>query len=216
MIKKRLLVFASGTKDGGGSGLRKMLEYGLPIVGVVSNHENGGVKKIADEYDIPFTYFPISMESLENFQKVVRHYKADFVMLSGYMRFAIGLDPKTSCNIHPAPLPEFGGVGMYGRKAHEAVLAAYKREEITHSAVSIHFVVDGNGKKEDGYDKGPLIFSLPIKIFPDDTVDDLAARVNAAEHKWQSKIMEMVINGEIYWDGVDPNSVVGAMILKAA
>ena len=53
--KSRLLVFAAGTKDGGGSGFENLVKATMPvdghpsvlnaeIVAVVSNHEYGGVK----------------------------------------------------------------------------------------------------------------------------------------------------------------------------
>src|SRR6185369_503457 len=52
----------------------------------------------------------------------------EVVVLSGYLR---QLGPQTLAryagrilNIHPGPLPAFGGHGMYGRRVHEAVLAA--------------------------------------------------------------------------------------------
>lgn len=64
--KQRILVFASGSKDGGGSGFQEMVEYtrttpailDAEIVGVVSNHEKGGVYKKAKALGIEFFYWP--------------------------------------------------------------------------------------------------------------------------------------------------------------
>ena len=55
MPKPTLLVFASGTKDGGGSGFKRLVlasrtdppELAATIVGVVCNHLEGGVHQIA-------------------------------------------------------------------------------------------------------------------------------------------------------------------------
>jgi len=73
-------------------------------------------------------------------------------------------------NIHPALLPDFGGRGMYGHRVHEAVLAAGRRE----SGCTIHFC-------DNEYDHGPIILQRRIPVLPDDTPDELAARVFAQE-----------------------------------
>lgn len=73
-------------------------------------------------------------------------------------------------NIHPALLPEFGGLGMYGRRVHEAVLAAGK----TQSGCTVHFC-------DNDYDHGPIILQRKVPVHPNDTPDELAARVFAEE-----------------------------------
>jgi len=102
-----------------------------------------------------------------------------------------GLDPETTINIHPGPLPEFGGPGMYGHHVHEAVIAAYKRGEITQSAVTMHFV-------DELYDHGPSIFRIPVLIRPGDDAETLAKRVNEKERAWQSYILNRVVQRDIY------------------
>lgn len=69
-------------------------------------------------------------------------------------------------NIHPALLPKFGGKGFYGRRVHEAVLAAGERE----SGCTVHFA-------NDEYDAGPIILQRRVPVLPGDTPDSLAARV---------------------------------------
>lgn len=205
----RLLIFASGTKDGGGSGFENLVNASrdgrltADIVGVVSNHENGGVREKADRLGVPFIYFPGAYDA-EQYQKIVQETKADFVALSGWLKLVKGLDPRTTFNIHPGPLPDFGGANLYGHYVHEAVLAAYKEGRITHSAVSMHFVTEN-------FDEGPVFFSHPVEILPDDTVETLAKRVNEAEHRYQPEITNLVINGKISWDGKDPATLQGAV-----
>jgi len=116
-----------------------------------------------------------------------------------------GLDPQKTINIHPGPLPRFGGAGMYGHYVHEAVMEAYKKGEVDHSAVSMHFVTEN-------YDEGPLFFSQSVPILPDDTAETLAKRVNEAEHKWQPIITNKVLQGEISWDGQNPQSLKGSIL----
>jgi folate-dependent phosphoribosylglycinamide formyltransferase PurN len=205
MSKPRLLVFASGTSTGGGSGFEKLVsatQNGIldaEIIGVVSNHRNGGVEQKAERLNIRFQYFP-GPWTAERYRHIIGIFSPDFVALSGWLKMVYGLDPKTTFNIHPGPLPDFGGQGMYGHHVHEAVLKTYKAGKIKYSAVSMHFVTQE-------YDKGPVFFWFPIPILDSDTADDIGSRVNHAEHYWQPRITNLVVRGEIYWDGRDPASL---------
>lgn len=73
-------------------------------------------------------------------------------------------------NIHPALLPKFGGPGMFGRRLHEAVIAAGE----TESGCTVHFC-------DNEYDHGPIILQRKVAVDPSDTAETLAARVFAAE-----------------------------------
>ncbi|MDB5195079.1 MAG: phosphoribosylglycinamide formyltransferase, phosphoribosylglycinamide formyltransferase 1 [Parcubacteria group bacterium] len=210
-MRAKLLICASGTPRGGGTGFEnyalaaKRDELNADIVGVVSNHENGGVRERADRLCIRFSYLSKNLCTAKEYRALVDYFKPDFVALSGWMLKTSGLDPRTTFNIHPGPLPEFGGHKMYGDRVHAAVLAAYRRGEITHSAVSMHFV-------DSEYDTGPLFFRHPVPIEPNDTVETLRARVNREEHFWQPQITNMVLEGDVRWDGTDPASLIGSMV----
>jgi folate-dependent phosphoribosylglycinamide formyltransferase PurN len=209
-MKPKLIIFASGSSTGGGSGFEKLClamkegKLRADIVAVVSNHENGGVRKHAENFGVHFIHFA-GPWTAEKYQEIVKETGAEYVGLSGWLKLVRGLDPKKTFNIHPGPLPMFGGKGMYGHHVHEAVMKAYKEGTVTHSAVTMHFVTDE-------YDKGPTILNLPIEISPNDTAETLGKRVNEQEHAWQWKITDMVVNGEIYWDGKDAKSVFGAIL----
>jgi phosphoribosylglycinamide formyltransferase-1 len=197
--KIRVLVFASGDAKGGGSGFQELVEFSrtnppildAQIIGVISNHPNGGVRKRADALHIPFEYWPGPFDA-KGYRAFVERYQADFVMCSGWLKFVRGLDPAKTVNIHPGPLPRFGGPGMYGHYVHEAVMAAYHRGEITQSAVTMHFV------DEVAFDNGPIIFQMPILIRPEDDAETLAKRVNEKERAWQSYILNFVVHRYIY------------------
>jgi phosphoribosylglycinamide formyltransferase-1 len=196
----RVLVFASGDEKGGGSGFQELVEFSrtnppvldAQIIGVISNHPHGGVRRKADALRIPFEYWPGAYHA-EGYRTFVEKYQADFVMCSGWLKFVRGLDPAKTVNIHPGPLPRFGGTGMYGHYVHEAVMAAYHRGEITQSAVTMHFV------DETAYDHGPIIFQMPVLIRPGDDAESLAKRVNEKERAWQSHILNLVVHGHIYF-----------------
>ena len=206
---KELIVFASGTATGGGSGFANLIESNLlkrgTVVKVISNHKNGGVQKHAERLGIPFVHFAGSYTS-EEYQLLVNN--TDYVALSGWLKPVRGLDPCTTFNIHPGPLPRFGGKGMYGHHIHEAVIEAYRAGEVTHGAITMHFVTDFDTHSNDGYDKGPVFFEKEIAILEDDTAESLGKRVNEAEHKWQPVVTYQVLAGEIYWDGKNNDTIV--------
>lgn len=205
MSKPKLLIFSSGTAEGGGSGFENLVKardggvLNAEIVGVVSNHELGGVRERANRLGVPFIYFEKPFTE-ERYQQIVRESEAEFVALSGWLKLVSGLDPRTTFNIHPGPLPKFGGKGMYGHFVHEKVLEAYKKGEVTHSAVTMHFVTPI-------YDEGPIFFRQEVAILPTDTAEILGKRVNEAEHEWQPIITNKVVSREISWDGKDPKTL---------
>lgn len=200
-----LVVFASGTEKGGGSGFENLVqssrrgELKARIITVVSNHQAGGVYKRAKALETRFVHFPPPYTA-ERYQQIVKAIGADFTALSGWLKLVEGLDPRTTFNIHPGLLPEFGGPGMYGHYVHQAVYEAFMAGDLTHTAVSMHFVT-----KE--YDKGPVFFRKPVRINAEDTPESIGHNVNAVEHAFQPVITNLVVNGFISWDGKDPRSL---------
>jgi phosphoribosylglycinamide formyltransferase-1 len=192
-----ILVFASGTKNGGGSGFEKMVRASRTrppvldawICAVITNHFEGGVWNKAKALGVRSEYW-VGPYLTKGYQNFVKYFNADYVMLSGWLKQVTGLDPARTINIHPGPLPRFGGPNLYGHHVHEAVMAAYHRGEITHSAVTMHFV-------DEIYDHGPIFFALPIPIEPRDSPETLAAKVNQAEHEWQPRVLNYVVQGQV-------------------
>ncbi len=92
----------------------------------------------------------------------------DLVCMAGFLSLWRIPDPMYGrvINIHPALLPEFGGLRMYGRRVHEAVLDAGR----TQSGCTVHFC-------DNEYDHGPTILQRKVPVLTDDTPDTLAARV---------------------------------------
>ncbi|HSI73564.1 MAG TPA: formyltransferase family protein, partial [Fimbriimonas sp.] len=92
--------------------------------------------------------------------------------------------PNRVLNIHPALLPKFGGKGMYGRRVHEAVLAAGE----TESGCTIHLVTPV-------YDEGPIILQKTCPVLEGDTPETLATRVLQVEHEAYPEALAKVIRG---------------------
>lgn len=215
MSIETLLVFASGGKnpEDGGSGFQKLVEASRTgiidgtIVGVVSNHVQGGVYMRAKELGIQFFHSPKG-RTANDYHNIISASHAKWVALSGWLGHIEGHDPAKTFNIHPAfDLDRFGGKGMHGRHVHEAVWEAFLKEEITHTGITMHFVT----ARYD--DPGAVFFkrSLPItKSFRNARV--LGQAVNLLEHAWQAKITNRVIHGEISWNGQNPASIRGTDI----
>jgi phosphoribosylglycinamide formyltransferase-1 len=114
----------------------------------------------------------------------------ELVVMSGYLRrlgpATLALYAGRILNIHPGPLPAFGGEGMYGRRVHEAVLAA----AVPESGVVIHLV-------DEEYDHGPHLAARAIPVLPGDTVEALEARVRAVEPEFFVETLQRIVRGEI-------------------
>ena len=87
-------------------------------------------------------------------------------------------------NVHPALLPAFGGLGMYGRRVHEAVLEAGVRV----TGVTVHLV-------DEVYDRGPVVAQWPVPVLDDDDVHSLASRVLREEHRLLPAVVAAVADG---------------------
>jgi len=195
-MEEKLLVFATGDAEGGGSGFQELVENSqsgiLParIVAVVSNHKDGGVAKKAKKLGIEFVHLPPPYTA-EAYQQIWQSFGQPWVSLSGWVIMVRGLPVWSTVNIHPALLPGFGGKGWYGHSVHERVMAAFKEGKITNSAVCMHFATPIFD------DPNALFFKFPVLIRQDDDADSLGKRVNKIEHGWQSIITGLVVTRQI-------------------
>jgi formyltetrahydrofolate-dependent phosphoribosylglycinamide formyltransferase len=116
----------------------------------------------------------------------------DLIVLGGFMsRLGTALFPRyPAVNVHPALLPRFGGMGMYGHHVHEAVLAAGERE----SGCTVHFV-------DPEYDHGPILAQRTVRVMPDDTPDTLADRVQATERELYPEAISWIAQGRVRIEG---------------
>ena len=171
-----IVVFASGN----GTTLQsiidaiesKNLDAKIPLV--VSNNPNAFALERAKSSNIP-TYVIKSKspeEMDDELSDVLSTIDVDLIVLAGYLKL-IGkklISNYTIINTHPALLPNYGGKGMYGMNVHRAVIAAKEK----YSGVTLHYV-------NSEYDRGPTIMQTRVKVMPNDTPEDLAKRIQAAE-----------------------------------
>ncbi len=166
-------------------------EHSRPTIKLIlSNNPSAGVLQIATHHKITSTVIHLQSKSAieidELYNDVLTAHKIDFIILAGYLKriplSVIQKYPQRIVNIHPALLPAYGGVGMYGIKVHEAVVAAKEKR----TGITIHFV-------DEVYDHGKIIFQASCLIEEDDTAEMVAKKVLALEHTYYTKIIAETI-----------------------
>lgn len=193
----RIGVLASGR----GSNLQALVEGcaagHIPgrVVVVVSNNSRSGALARAAGAGIPGYHLsghthPGPGELDAAICSTLQAHTCELVALAGYMK---QLGPRTLTvfrgrvvNVHPALLPRHGGMGMYGMRVHEAVLAS----QDDYSGATVHLVTEE-------YDQGPVLAQCRVPVLPGDTPATLAARVLAVEHELYVKTVGAIARGEI-------------------
>jgi phosphoribosylglycinamide formyltransferase-1 len=111
--------------------------------------------------------------------------KVDLVVLAGYLNILEGkilqVYKKRIINIHPALLPKYGGVGMYGYHVHDAVIKNKEKE----SGCTVHYV-------DKEIDKGEVILQSKVVVRKNDTPQTLAKRILEEEHKILPKAINKI------------------------
>ncbi len=93
-------------------------------------------------------------------------------------------------NVHPALIPAFCGKGYYGRRVHEAVVAAGAGT----TGATVHFV-------DAEYDHGPIILQEEVAVRADDTPASLAERVQAVERRLVPQAIQLFADGRLAIEG---------------
>ena len=174
--------------SGGGTNLQAIIDAvndgkitNTELVAVISNNKgayaltrakNAGIKDILvspKDYGTREEFHKALIETIDSLN-------VDLIVLAGYLSVLGGkilekYDGKIM-NLHPALLPKFGGVGMWGHNVHEAVLASGEKE----SGCTIHLV-------DSGCDTGKILVQKKVPVLPGDTVDSLYSRIAPEEHK---------------------------------
>ncbi len=195
--KKKVAVLVSG----GGTNLQTLIDYQAEkgascpyeIRIVISDHKDAFALERAARAGIPTTVrSPYSVMGKEAAQAADRDAKriavsdamnadckeagADIVVEAGCLTVLAGAILSDYAdriiNLHPALLPKFGGVGMWGHHVHEAVLAAGEKE----SGCTVHLV-------NEVCDGGEILLQKKVPVLPGDTPDSLYARIAPREHE---------------------------------
>jgi phosphoribosylglycinamide formyltransferase 1 len=182
----RLAVLASG----GGSNLQALIDahergdLPAPVVLVISNRSSAGALERARRHGIPAVHVGRQhgpraggeADPEARMLELLREHRVDVVVLAGWLALIgarlLAAFPDRVVNIHPGPLPRFGGKGMYGQHVHEAVLAA----KVPSSGPTVHLV-------DARYDEGPILAHVEVPVLAGDTPQTLAERVLREEHE---------------------------------
>ena len=190
-----LAVFASGRGSNLDVLAQRVADGRLParISLVVSNNSVSGALAVARWHGIPAVHLsavthPEADAYRDAMLRFLESHRVGLIALAGFMKLVpaqvVARYPGRIVNIHPAPLPGFGGRGMYGLAPHRAVLAAGLRE----SAVCVHYVTAE-------YDQGPVIDSQAIPIRSGETPESLQRRAAAVEHDLYWRVIAELITG---------------------
>ena len=187
--------------SGGGTNLQALIDYQekegnncpYKIVCVISDHKDAYALERAAKAGIPTKITsPYSVMGAEKAKAATRdekrlavsnavfeccrEYEAAAIVQAGWLTVLCGDILKAYegkiINLHPALLPKFGGVGMWGHHVHEAVLASGEKE----SGCTIHLV-------SSECDGGKILIQKKVPVMPGDTPDSLYERIAPQEHQ---------------------------------
>ena len=197
MLKLGVLV------SGGGTNLQAILDAidqgvitNAKVEIVISNNagayaleraKNRGIEGVCispKEYDDRPAFHEALLKKLQESQ-------VDLVVLAGYLvaipEIIVEAFPNKFINIHPSLIPSFCGVGYYGLRVHEGVLA----RGVKVTGATVHFV-------DVGTDTGPIILQKAVEVKAGDTPKVLQQRVmEEAEWKILPQAIDLIANDKV-------------------
>ena len=195
----RILVCVSG----GGTNLQAVIDAigdgritNTEIAGVISNNKNAYALTRARQSGIEAIClspkdFPDRAAFNRAFLDKVDSCLPDLIVLAGFLvtipAAMIEKYRNRIINIHPSLIPSFCGVGFYGLKVHEAVLA----RGVKVKGATEQFV-------DEGTDTGPILLQKSVEVNEDDTPESLQRRV-MEEAEWQllPRAIDLIANGKV-------------------
>ena len=189
--------------SGGGTNLQAIMDAidnklirDTEIALVISNKENAFALARARKAGIPAQCIsPKAYATREAFGEamvaILREYKVDLVVLAGYLviipKILVKNYPDKIINIHPSLIPAHCGMGYYGLKVHESVLAAGNKV----TGATVHFV-------DEEADHGPILLQKVVDVREGDTPEVLQKRVmEQAEWKILPYAIDLIGQGRV-------------------
>lgn len=189
--------------SGGGTNLQAIIDAvdtgkikDTQIALVVSNKKDAFALERAKKAGIDAAYIsPKDFSDREAFgQKMVetfQEYHIDLVVLAGYLVIVPGVlvhnYQNKIINIHPSLIPAHCGMGYYGLKVHESVLAAGNKV----TGATVHFV-------DEAADHGPILLQKAVEVKEGDTPKILQKRVmEQAEWNILPQAIDLIGQGKV-------------------
>ena len=196
---KKIAVFASG----GGTDFQSVIDanekenFCVIEYLVASKPEIGAIER-AKKHGIKALVFDKNTETKEAFYarvaKTLKEAGVEYIVLAGWLLVVpasfIREFENAIINIHPSLIPAFCGMGYYGLKVHQAAI----EYGVKLSGATVHFV-------EADVDGGAIIMQRAVEVLPDDTPEDLQARILKEEHKMLPECVKLLCEGKIRKEG---------------
>ena len=186
-----IAIFVSGS----GSNCENIIQYfqhnkQVHIALVVSNRSDAYALVRAKNLNVTTAVLPkADFNNKDKVLKLMADYRIDFIVLAGFLLmipdWLISVYQRRMINLHPALLPKFGGMGMYGHHVHEAVRKANE----TETGMTVHWV-------STVCDGGEIIAQFRTPITPDDTPDDIAEKEHILEMEHFPRVIETILRQE--------------------
>lgn len=186
-----IAIFVSGS----GSNCENIIQYfqhnkQVHIALVVSNRSDAYALVRAKKLNVPTAVLPkADFNNKDKVLKLMADYRIDFILLAGFLLmipdWLISVYQRRMINLHPALLPKFGGMGMYGHHVHEAVRKANE----TETGMTVHWV-------STVCDGGEIIAQFRTPITPDDTPGDIAGKEHILEMEHFPRVIETILRQE--------------------
>ena len=186
-----IAIFVSGS----GSNCENIIQYfqhnkQVHIALVVSNRSDAYALVRAKKLNVPTAVLPkADFNNKDKVLKLMADYRIDFIVLAGFLMmipdWLISVYQRRMINLHPALLPKFGGMGMYGHHVHEAVRKANE----TETGMTVHWV-------STVCDGGEIITQFRTPITPDDTPGDIAGKEHILEMEHFPRVIETILKQE--------------------
>ena len=196
---KKIAVFASG----GGTDFQSVIDanerenFCVIEYLVASKPEIGAIAR-AKKHGIKTLTFDKTTETKDQFYaRVAQTLKAagvEYIVLAGWL-LVVSADfikqfENAIINIHPSLIPSFCGMGYYGIHVHEKAI----EYGVKLSGATVHFV-------EADVDGGAILMQRAVEVLPDDTPEDLQARILKEEHKMLPECVKLLCQGKVKKEG---------------
>lgn len=161
---------------------------------VISNKADAYGLERARKAGIPAVHVdPTAFGDIRKYNHALREaleaHGTQLVVMAGYMRLlgreVLHAFPGAVINLHPALLPAFPG--------SSAIKDAFEYG-VKVTGVTVHFA-------DEEFDRGPIIVQEPVRIEEGDTLDSLAAKIHAAEHRLLPEAVGLIADGRVRLDG---------------
>ena len=201
MVKTAVLV------SGGGTNLQAIIDANLfgeiknfELAAVISSKPDAYAIERAQHANIPVyiverSIFPNRFSYTKAVLDKLKDLEIELVVYAGF-NYILGshlIDEYKNriINIHPALIPSFCGLGYYGLRVHEAVLA----HGVKVTGATAHFATEE-------VDEGPIILQKAVDILEGDTPSALQRRVmEEAEWKLLPEAISLYCEGRLKVDG---------------